>query len=311
MFNSIIRYLCKNNKKFSTIPNKCKKINVLKFFFKCPISSLFNGFMMKRSIFTLSILLLFFLIYSTSFAINKGVQILVKGKITDEFSGKPVEANIEFKTESGKKFKIKSNSIDGAYEQIFDSGENVQVIFTFWNIARKIDKFTVKDTTKYFEQMEDFAVKKYAVGTSLFNFNMFEPNSSNLKADAGAKIDSLKDMLLFSRNIKIELRTNGHDTYQKEKIVQEPPKATKKKSKKPEPPQEPKISIKDPDMNALKDLVDRRVQILMNYIKDWSKFIDRIKVAPDYSAGEPINAGAGDSYPDYQVIVTELKNPLD
>ncbi len=270
---------------------------------------------MKKILYTASLVLLIIAISTPAFAINKGVQILLKGKIFDEFTGKSMEINIEFKTESGKKFKIKSNSLDGSYEQIFNSGENVEIIFTNWNITRKINKLSIKDTTKYCEQHQNFYVKKYVQGNSVFSFNLFEPNSANLSADAPAKIDSLKDMLLFSRNIKIELRTNGHDTYKQTRTVQTPTKATKKKSKKPETTQEPIVIVKDPDMNALKDLVDRRTATLQNYIKDWSKYLERITVAGDYTAAADPNfsrlkAEIQLDY-NYLVIITDLKNPLD
>jgi hypothetical protein len=266
---------------------------------------------MKKILFLISVFLLIIIIYSPSYAVNRGVQILLKGKILDEISGKPMEVNIEFKAESGKKFKIKSNSIDGSYEQIFNSGENVEIVFTNWNIARKINKISIKDTTKYFEQIENFYVKQYVKSSAVFKFNLFDPNSANLRSDAAAKIDSLKDMLLFSRNIKIELVTNGHDSFFKTKQIQEPPKATKKKAKKTEAVSQPVVLIKEPDMNLLRDLVDKRISTLMNYIKEWTKYNDRMKVVGDFTAGEPLISGSADNYPDYEVIISELKNPLD
>jgi hypothetical protein len=270
---------------------------------------------MKNILIIISAILLIIVFTTPSLAVNKGVQILLKGKIYDEFSGKPMEVNIEFKTESGKKFKNKSNSIDGSYEQIFNSGENVEIIFTNWNIVRIINKISIKDTTKYCEQPQNFYVKKYEKGEAVFKFVLFDENSWNLRSDAAAKIDSLKNMLLFSRNIKIDIRTNGHDSYKQTRTVQAPPKSTKKKSKKPEPAQEPIITIKDPDMIALKELVEKRKATLMNFIKDWTKYLDRITVIGDYTAAEDpyftrLKAEIQLDY-NYLVIVTELKNPLD
>ena len=135
---------------------------------------------MKKFNFIIAVILLFVLINVSGNASTKGVQILIKGIITDELTGKPVEATVEFRTVDGRKFKNKSNSITGKFEQIFDTGDEVEVIISNWDIARKIVQLKVKDTIYYTEQKVEYTVKKFTPGASIMQLNLFEPSSSAL-----------------------------------------------------------------------------------------------------------------------------------
>ena len=270
---------------------------------------------MKKFNFIIAVILLFVLINVSGNASTKGVQILIKGIITDELTGKPVEATVEFRTVDGRKFKNKSNSITGKFEQIFDTGDEVEVIISNWDIARKIVQLKVKDTIYYTEQKVEYTVKKFTPGASIMQLNLFEPSSSALLPEYKNLIENLKEMMMFNRNVKFEFRVNSHDTYAKTKEIINPPakikaKKTKGKKSEPEPEQQPKINIIEPDQASLKSLVDARLSALTSITKELTRLSERIRTAPDYSAAEPQEQSSLSKNPDFEIIVTDCKNPF-
>jgi hypothetical protein len=270
---------------------------------------------MKKTFFYV-LLALIALTHIDAYSFNKTVQILVKGKIIDEYTGNPVEAQLEFRDQTGKKIRTKSNSLDGSWEQIFNSGDKLDLVVMNWDVARSISKLNVKDTSAYSEQKQDYYVRKFEQGKPIYKFNLFEPKLAKFVSNHNILLDSLKDVLLFSRNIKVELRINVRDSYSKTKVVVQPDKSsvkTKKKKNKKEPdmPLEPKITIKEPDMALVNSLLDLRFDELEAYVKNWVRFSDRIKVVVDNSTNvEPDGANLEKNF-DYEVIVTELKNSLE
>lgn len=257
-------------------------------------------------------MVVFFTTNNELYSFKRTVQILVKGSVIDEFTGKPVGVSLEFRLESGKKFKINSNSISGEFEQIFNAGEKVQVVISNWDVARKIEEFIVKDTTTYFEQSIVLYVRKFVVGSPIFKFNIFEQNSSSLTSNYKAILDSVEQTLRFSRNIKVELRVNARDSYWKtEKIVQqEKPKtkSTKKKQQKAET--ETRTIIESPSESAVKSLVDSRLAALNNSLSEWTKNKNRITVNGDTSINLLSPTHNHILNADVEVIVTELEEVL-
>ena len=269
---------------------------------------------MKKQLQFVFLILLLILTQNDVYSFNKAVQVLVKGTIIDEYTGKPVEAQLEFRDQNGRKIKTKSNSIDGSWEQIFNAGDQLEVILSNWNVARKIDRLVVKDTNAFFEQKTDYAVRLFEVGKPIYKLNIYEPQTAKFKENHNMILDSLKDVLLFARNIKVELRTNSHDSYAKIKTlvpVEKPIKKKKKKKNEPDVQPEPQIIFKNPDAGVVSALVETRVTELEAYIRNWVRFSDRIKVAGDFSILEEKDNSSLDINFDYEVVVTELKNTLE
>jgi len=278
-----------------------------------------HGKSMKKLNLIIAAFLLVVLFNGSVFANLKVVQIVVKGIISDEITGKPVEATVEFRTEDGKKFKNKSNSITGKFEQVFNAGDDVEVILSNWDIARKIVRLKVIDTASYAEQKIEYTVKKFIPGASVFQLNLFEPSSSTLLPEYKNIIETLKELMMFNRNVKFEFRVNSHDTYSKIKEIIQPPTPTlkqkaKKKSKKieqeVEPVLQPTINIIEPDQAAIKTLVDARLNAISAITKELTRLAERIKTAPDYSAAEPQEQSSLSKNPDFEIVVTECKNPF-
>lgn len=239
---------------------------------------------------------------SSAFAQNGNkTQILLKGKVTDEFTGKGVEVTMEFRDPDGKKFKINSNSVDGSYQQVFDAGKKYDVIFIGFDVVRKTESVQIDDAGKYKEQVSDFKIKKMTPGLKLQKLNAFQANSRTLNAADQKTIEQLREIMQFNRGVKFELVVNSWDSFKKIAQVKEI-KPDKKKAKKGAVPEKVTTFI-EPDANQIKALVDSRTEELKKFISGWTKFKDRISVSSDYSAGEPDSENSS-----VFVIVKEIKN---
>lgn len=257
---------------------------------------------MKKFLLFACILIALLLTYNNAYSFRSNVTILVKGVVLDEFTGKPVETFVEFKTSKGKRFKIKTNSLTGQFQQILKAGDVVQIKFYFWNVARKIVTLHVKDTIAYSEQNVKYRVKKLDVGRILFKFNLFKPAGSEFVYNSKSLIDSLKFLMRFSRNIKVEFRINAHDTYAKiKKFVPQKTKKRKKHSK-----ERQHIILEQPDNQAIQELVSNRVAKIENLVAGMKLYKRKIKVKGDYSVLEANEGSNLDANFDFYVIVTEI-----
>ncbi len=261
---------------------------------------------MKKFLLFSSILITLLLTYNNAYSFSSNVTILVKGVVLDEFTGKPVETFVEFKTSNGKRFKIKTNSMTGQFQQILKAGDVVQIKFYFWDVARKIVTLHVKDTIAYSEQNVNYWVKKLDVGRILFKFNLFKPVTSEFVNNSMSLIDSLEFLLRFSRNIEVEFRINAHDTYAK--IKKFAPQKSKKKKKDSKELQQ--IILEQPDNQAIQELVSNRVAKIENLVEGMQLYKHKIKVIGDYSVLEANEGTNLDENFDFQVIVTEIDKTL-
>lgn len=184
--------------------------------------------MKKLVAFGFLVLLLPLFLYS-QFLNNTSVQLILKGKVYDEYTGNPVGAIIEFRTTTGKKFKIKSDSVSGEYSQVFNSGDKIEVIIYDWDVVR--EKFSVQlpDTNKYAEIEQNFKVKHLKEGLVAYRFNCFETGSAEISPDCKANLLSLDEVLRFNRNVKFEIQVTAFDTYYKTKRKQKNPKSSYRK----------------------------------------------------------------------------------
>jgi len=247
-------------------------------------------------------LIILFALSGFAFSQNgKNIQILLKGKVTDEFSGKGVEVTMEFREPDGKKFKVLTNALDGSYQQVVDAGKKFDIVFINYDVIRKSEPIQIDDSKKYVEQIANFSVKRLVQGLKLIKLNAFGDNQSSLKEGMDKSIEQLKEIMQFSRSVKFDIEINSHDTYKK--ITKESEvKPDKKKSKKAAK-SEKIVTVTEPDANLIKSLVDSRIAEISKLISNWFRFKDRITVSPDYSSGE----STGESY-SLTVVVKEIKN---
>jgi hypothetical protein len=266
---------------------------------------------MRKYQFVFALSVLFFLLSLNSFSL-KTVQVIVKGKVIDEYSGKPTEAQIEFKTSSGNKFKIKSNSIDGSYSQVFNAGETVDATFTNFDLIKTTSSFKVDQTDTYKEQNLDLKVKKLTAGLVAYSLEAFKSGEDVVNQESKAVIEKLEEVMTFNRNVKFDISVNAHDTYFKILKKEQKKAPAAKKGKKNTQAHEVVTTVVEPSQDAIKTLVDARLKKIEEIIKTFKKFQNRISISPDYSSGpEKDENSKQNTSVNAKVIVKEIKNQLE
>ncbi|MCX7909645.1 MAG: hypothetical protein N2560_09040 [Ignavibacteria bacterium] len=264
--------------------------------------------MKKLVIISVIILIVPCLLYP-QFLNNSTVQLILKGKVLDEYTGNPVGAIIEFRTSTGKKFKIKSDSVSGEYSQVFQSGENIEVIIYDWDVIRQKFNVQLPDTNKYAEIEQNFTVKHLKEGLVAFKFDCFEKGNSSLLNDCEEKLGGLDDVLRFNRNVKFEIQVTAYDTYIKTRKVQTVQKVVTEKKKKKTITEEV-VSIEEPPAELIKNLVDSRFGEINKFIEGMPRAKGRLFVVTNYQSGELQPGNQPQPYEIF-VVVKELKNILE
>jgi hypothetical protein len=267
---------------------------------------------MKFQIVIIIFLVLFCFSKSESQFLNKSSsQVLVKGKVTDEFTGKPMGIDIVFENDKGTKIKIKSNSDNGTYEQLLEAGETYGIILSNYDIIRQKEKIIVDTTKNFKEQSRNFVVKQLTVGRTVLSLDGFEPNTFDLNQGCKDKLDEIETLLKFNRSVKLEFRITSHDSYSKPpQIIETPTKA--KKGKKAQKNVPPKQIQAEPDPTLIKSLVDSRIAAISKFIDGWKLLKQRIEIIPDYTlANPPVESGNISLNPDFLITVKEMKNAFE
>ena len=216
-------------------------------------------------------------IIAALFSINiasAGIPMLVKAKITDKQSGTPMEVDILIKDSKGKKMKLKTTTT-GEFQQVLTSGEEYEITFNSKDILRQTETFRTEDTDKYVEQKLDFKVNKIRVGAEIFDFDIFSPESATLNASSLAYMNKVKLMLRFNRSVKLVIKVNADDSYNK--------KGKKYAAKKQE-------------------LVQQRVKALSDVIAKWGRLGDKISISTGTS---------GSSANDTKIEISEVVDAMN
>lgn len=250
---------------------------------------------MKKITFLIILLGLFAIANSQAQFPGSSIQVVVKGIVKDEFTNKPLGVLIQFKTANGKKIKINSNSIDGQFEQVFPAGEKVQVTLSGDNIFRTEFDFQVMNTEKYMEQKVEWTAKSIRVGAKVMSTNLFENGSTDLNQEAKQKLEELKEILRFNRNVNVDLSINASDV--KPANVEEPAKSKNKRRGKNST--KPVSSTPAVDLNQI---VDARLNSLESYFKSWGTDAKRVTLKPDYDMEQ------GKNMNNANIAVTEVRN---
>lgn len=245
----------------------------------------------------------------SQFINNSKVQLILKGKVTDEYTGNPVGAIIEFRTNTGKKFKIKSDSVSGEYQQVFQSGESIEAIIYDWDVIRQKFNITLPDTNQYAEIERNFVVKHLKENLVAFRFNCFDKGSAQILPNAADSLLSLDEVLRFNRNVKFEVQVTAFDTYIKTKNIQTVQKVVKEGKKKKTVTEEIS-SIEEPPADKIKQLVDARLPEIQKIIEKIPRGKARLFLSPVYQSGELQPNNEPLPY-DVLIVVKELKNILE
>lgn len=197
-----------------------------------------------------------------------GVPIVVKGIVTDEYTGKPASVEIIFKNGDGTKIKIQSNSITGKFEQVLNSGTEYEVILQNYDIIRKETSLAIEESDSYMEKKVEFTVKKLKPGRVVFDYDLFASNSTELSDAGKLKLKELKSVMRFNRSVKFEFKVSGRDSG-----------------------------------SSSKTLTDGRIQAIKDYIDKWRRAKRRITFVADYSA-----SGSGEKGTEVIVTVKSIED---
>lgn len=240
---------------------------------------------------------------------HSSVQVLLTGVVTDEITKKPVGLTIEFKTKSGKWFKIKSDSVTGKYQQVFIAGEEIQATLYDWDVVRKTFSFKLPDTSKYAEFERNFEVIHLEQGKIIMKSDAFAIGSSNQNEQVKEFLLQLDEILKFNRNVKFNIKVTAFDTYFKKYNVKERKEIVKVKGKKTTQIHRD-TTIVEPPSEQIRQLVDLRLQQVQSIISTIARGKDRLFVIPDYTPGELIEK-VGTNQPNILIEVREIKNILE
>ena len=226
---------------------------------------------------------------------GKGVQVIVKGKISDEFTGKPVTCTIEMKTQSGKRIKTNSNSIDGYFEQVLNAGESYEFSFSGYDIVKKIQNIQLDNVDKTVEKTMNFSVRRLTEGVQLYALNGFDKGTTRLNWAGNAAMKELEEILKFNRGAKFEFVVSSKDSYSSV-VKTEDPKDKKSKKEKKSKKKSKSVNTEDTGTESVsenseeilkgKKLIDARIEAMKEVTKDWVRFKDRISYNPDYKSKE-------------------------
>ncbi len=160
-----------------------------------------------------TLLLLLFTVAFSSSAFT--AQILLKGKVTDIYSGKPMGVTMKFETKSGQIIKIKSDDVSGEYSQLFESGTEYEVTFINKEIVRTTESFKTEDVSTYKEFERNFTVKHLVKGLLFMDVDIFESGSSNLNHKFEDALKELEEVMKFNRNVKFYFVVSLNDVAEK------------------------------------------------------------------------------------------------
>ena len=166
-----------------------------------------------------------------------GEQVMLKAKVVDVTTGKPMSIEVEFKPDNGRKFVVKSHEETGTFDQLLQGGTHYEVTFDGDNVYRETIDYTsavVKDG--YSEISHTFKVKALKPGVQVNEMEIFGPSNNDLTAAGKEALKKMKLALRFNRNTSFILKVNAPN----------------------------------------KDLANKRLNTLKDYISNWRRLLERV-----------------------------------
>lgn len=149
-----------------------------------------------------------------------GVPVLIKGKVIDEFTNKPVEVTMVIKDKDDKKIKIQPNTISGEYSQVVKSGETYEVTFLNYDVVKESKTITVEFADAYKEFEFDFNIKKMQNNLQIYEINCFKENTVTLNDECTKLIKDFIDVYKFNRGAKFKLVLNTSNAEEADEVTQ-------------------------------------------------------------------------------------------
>lgn len=144
-------------------------------------------------------------------AVSTASLTLLKGRILDEITKQPVEAEIIL-TDNSKSEELatfKSNSATGKYLVSLPSGKNYGIAVKANGYLFHSENFDIPNAAAYQEIEKDVYLKKIEVGKEIVLRNIFfDFNKATLRPESTAELERLAQLLKENASIKIEI--SGH-----------------------------------------------------------------------------------------------------
>lgn len=162
---------------------------------------------------SINLLILLAIIFSATNVFSQDLSSrIVKGKVTDKISGKPIALDIQIEDSKGKKFKIKSNAT-GNYEQLLKANESYKITFLDPEVLREeIDFKATAPDASYEPQIQNFEVFVMKEGTELYDMDIFDKGSESISSAGEAKLENLKSVMRFNRALSINIEIHPDDS---------------------------------------------------------------------------------------------------
>ena len=142
---------------------------------------------------------------------QSGVPVIVKGKVLDQYTNKPINVSMMFTDKTGKKFKITPNILSGEYQQVLNSGEEYEVTFISYDVIREKHSIRLEHSDKYLEIKQDFFPKRMTPGLEIYSENIFEHNSAKLTPKGTELLEGLAQAMKYSRGAKLLFNISAKD----------------------------------------------------------------------------------------------------
>ncbi len=230
--------------------------------------------------------------------INKSVQVLVKGKITDFYSGNPMQVEIRFEDPTGKFFKISSNSLTGNFEQVLQAGVKYDVRLNSKFIFPTSYELSTPNAEQYLEINQDYQVIKLEKQTTALALDLFQSGSDNLNANTSDLIKDLNIKMRFNRSVKIDFEINLVDSHKQ--FEKEITKKVKKKT----------ITEKTFDKVSYAALGDNRLKKAISNIKSQFTFPERVNIILNKSENIDDNLLNTCKDCDVRIIITDFNQNI-
>ena len=224
--------------------------------------------------FLLSLLVVSLVFILPTYSKTKGVPIIIKGTVTDQFTGKPLDVTLQFRDEEGTRFRIKPNIIDGSYSQVVTSGMSYEVTFINYDVLRETQTLNIPFTDTYEEKEVDFQAKKLSPGLDLFKKKFFTGNDAKLSNDASEFLKEFQTIMRFNRGGTFKFIVLADDSNPK-------------------------------NIQNANEIAKKRLEELKNYLSSWKSFYNRL----DFEILNSSKKSAGEHNVIIQVI--DIKDPLE
>ena len=136
---------------------------------------------------------------------------ILKGVITDEKTGQPLEASIELVDNEKNEViaDFNSNSTSGKYLVSLPSGKNYGIAVKADGYLFHSENFTIPASAAYQEITKDIALKKFDIGSTIVLKNIFfDFDKATLRNESTNELERLTKLLNDMPNLKIEI--SGH-----------------------------------------------------------------------------------------------------